>query len=81
MIEACGRWTRRKPNEVLLTRQSQVEAARAGLSHLLRAAEAPEMDLLAADLRQALAALGSLIGETLPDDVLGRIFSDFCIGK
>jgi tRNA modification GTPase len=81
IIEACGRWTRRQPGEILLTRREQLESARAGLAHLLRAAEATEIDLFAADLRQALSALGPLIGDTLPDDLLGRIFSDFCIGK
>jgi tRNA U34 5-carboxymethylaminomethyl modifying GTPase MnmE/TrmE len=25
--------------------------------------------------------LGEIVGETTPDDLLGQIFSDFCIGK
>jgi len=32
-------------------------------------------------LHQALQALDSLTGITTPDDILGRIFSTFCIGK
>lgn len=38
-------------------------------------------DLLAEDLRAALASLGSITGEICPEEVLGSIFSRFCIGK
>ena len=38
-------------------------------------------ELLAEDLRQAQNSLGEITGEFTPDDLLGRIFSSFCIGK
>jgi tRNA modification GTPase len=38
-------------------------------------------DLLAEDLRQAQHALAEITGEFRADDLLGRIFSSFCIGK
>ncbi|WP_022960822.1 tRNA uridine-5-carboxymethylaminomethyl(34) synthesis GTPase MnmE [Halopseudomonas pelagia] len=38
-------------------------------------------ELLAEDLRMAQQALGSITGEFSADDLLGRIFSSFCIGK
>jgi len=38
-------------------------------------------DLLAEDLRRALHHLGEIVGEVTPDQVLGRIFERFCIGK
>ncbi len=38
-------------------------------------------ELLAADLRSALAELGRVVGAVYTDDVLDRIFSQFCIGK
>jgi len=38
-------------------------------------------ELLAEELRRALQALGEITGEVTSDDLLGRIFSSFCIGK
>ena len=38
-------------------------------------------ETLASDLRSALHELGSITGEITNDDVLGTIFSQFCIGK
>ncbi len=38
-------------------------------------------DLLASDLRDALAHLGQITGEVTADDVLNYIFAEFCIGK
>ncbi len=41
----------------------------------------PALDLLAEELRQAQQHLGAITGEFTADDLLGRIFSTFCIGK
>jgi tRNA modification GTPase len=38
-------------------------------------------ELLAADLRRAMDLLGQITGTISPDEILGRIFSTFCIGK
>jgi tRNA modification GTPase len=38
-------------------------------------------ELLAIDLRDTLAAIGEITGETTPDAILDIIFSSFCIGK
>jgi len=44
-----------------------------------RALNNPE--LVASGLRDALDALGELTGQITPDDVLGRVFATFCVGK
>lgn len=81
IADFCARWTARRSGEVLLTRLDQVTAVRESLGHLSRALAAAGEDLFAADVRHALTSLGPVIGETPTDDILGRIFSQFCIGK
>ena len=51
-------------------------ALAAGLSETLDAAE-----LIAIELRQASDDLGHIAGQVMTDDLLGRIFEGFCIGK
>jgi tRNA modification GTPase len=51
---------------------------RAG-SKQLQEFNAPE--ILAEELRMAQKSLGEITGQYLPDDLLGAIFSSFCIGK
>ena len=41
----------------------------------------PQSELVAASLRLALDDLAALAGDISPDDVLGRVFSTFCVGK
>lgn len=38
-------------------------------------------ELIAAEIRLALDSLGMILGSVSPDDVLGKIFTSFCIGK
>ena len=38
-------------------------------------------DFLTIDLMDAYEALGSIIGESVEDDLADRIFKDFCMGK
>jgi tRNA modification GTPase len=38
-------------------------------------------ELTALCLREALDTLGELVGEVSPDDVIGRVFATFCVGK
>ncbi len=59
------------------------------ITHSLNALEQVEQgfynnlptDLIAIDVRQALYYLGSITGEVTTDEILGNIFSKFCIGK
>ena len=66
---------RRRHVEALHDAHGHFEAGRAAL----RDARAGE--LLAEELRLSQHALGTITGEFTADDLLGRIFSDFCIGK
>ena len=43
--------------------------------------EGASLELAAIDLKEALFNLGLIIGKTVSDDVLDRIFEQFCIGK
>jgi tRNA modification GTPase len=38
-------------------------------------------ELVSAEIRAALDALGEVVGAVCTDDILDRIFSQFCIGK
>ena len=59
-----------------------IERARGSLLEGRRALRAGQAaDLLAEDLRQAQLALAEITGEFSADDLLGEIFSRFCIGK
>jgi tRNA modification GTPase len=66
-----------------LTRLRHQEAVREGIEALNRAlaasVHAPE--LVAEDLRLAARALGRVTGRVDMEDVLDRLFSQFCIGK
>ncbi len=74
------------PEGVFMARERHVQALRRVQAQLLQAqaqlwCAAPALDLLAEDLRQAQQALSQITGEFTPDDLLGEIFSKFCIGK
>jgi tRNA modification GTPase len=74
------------PEGVFIARERHVQALKAVQAHLVIASEhlaakAQSLDLLAEELRLAQNALGSITGEFSADDLLGEIFSRFCIGK
>ena len=74
------------PEGVFMARERHVRALHKVQSQLATAAQQlqaarPALDLLAEDLRQAQLHLGEITGEFTPDDLLGEIFSRFCIGK
>jgi tRNA modification GTPase len=56
-----------------------IEEALQSLRRIADAKDSPE--LLAVEIRSALDSLGQILGVVTPDDILGRIFSKFCIGK
>jgi tRNA modification GTPase len=67
---------------VFLARARHLQALNDARRHLCEAAEhAGHLELFAEALRQAQGALAAIAGEFTPDDLLGEIFSRFCIGK
>ena len=74
------------PEGVFIARARHVQALQAVDAHLMEAAAqlhaaGPALDLLAEELRLAQNALNQITGEFSSDDLLGVIFSSFCIGK
>jgi len=48
---------------------------------ILEQVDSPALELLALEIRGAMERLGTISGEIVTEDILGRIFSRFCIGK
>ncbi len=62
-------------------RQS-LQVASDALSHVMREAEnGIPLDILTVDILKAYDELGHMIGKQTDDDVINRIFSEFCVGK
>lgn len=69
---------------VLLNVQEKelLKQAKKGLSSAREAIqEGRSIDLVEIDIREARKNLGKLLGEDLSEEVLNRVFSDFCVGK
>lgn len=68
--------------DVILARERHLEALSEAAARLDLAAERlTQIELCAEELRLAQEALARITGEFTPDDLLGAIFSRFCIGK
>jgi tRNA modification GTPase len=72
--------------DAFIARARHLDALRRAATHLAAAAahldvDAPPLELYAEELREAQNALASITGEFTADDLLGAIFSRFCIGK
>jgi tRNA modification GTPase len=84
LLQAVG-W-QAAPEGVYMARERHLRALSTVDGHLTHATEwlghrAEHLDLLAEELRLAQGALGEITGEFSADDLLGEIFSRFCIGK
>lgn len=79
LLEIAG-W---QPGESLfIARERHLRALYDASDHLNMAnAALPALEIFAEELRLAHKALQSITGEYTPDDLLGDIFSRFCIGK
>ena len=62
--------------------QEALQRAGEGLGYAIESLEnGMPPDLVAVDLRIALDGLGEIVGKTTTEDILDRIFSQFCVGK
>ncbi len=90
LLEVAG-WTADTSGEtVFLARERHLQALARAQDHLAAAAACADiehgygnaqLELFAEELRLAGQRLGEITGEVTADDLLGRIFSRFCIGK
>jgi len=80
LLDAAG-W-RPHGEGLFMARQRHVDALEEAQAHVGRAAQSSQaFDLMAEELRLGQRALGRITGEVSADDLLGAIFSRFCIGK
>lgn len=80
LLEAAG-W-QAAGEGAFMARARHLDALARGAQHLVRAREmAAQLELFAEELRLAQIALSEITGEFTADDLLGEIFSKFCIGK
>jgi tRNA modification GTPase len=85
LLQVVG-WQGGSAEGMFMARERHVQALHEVDEHLMLAnanlqAQAPALDLLAEELRLSQNALNTITGEFSSDDLLGVIFSSFCIGK
>jgi tRNA modification GTPase len=85
-ILATVGWQSSSSEGLFMARQRHLQALQEAQKHVSQAHdqlhhELPALDLLAEELRLAQNCLSSITGEFTSDDLLGVIFSRFCIGK
>jgi tRNA modification GTPase len=71
------------PEGPTINRLRHADALNRAIAAWGRVTEAYELggEIAATELRESLDALGEITGETLPDEILDKIFGEFCIGK
>ena len=85
LLDVVG-WQGGSSEGLFMARERHVQALHEVDAHIMQAnaclqAQLPALDLLAEELRLSQNALNSITGEFSSDDLLGVIFSSFCIGK
>lgn len=72
-------------DDLMITNIRHQEALNKARRYLLDALEGIDnelpMDIVSIDLRSAVDSLGAITGETVTEDLIDKIFSEFCLGK
>jgi tRNA modification GTPase len=84
LLQALG-WEKHS-DDIILARQRHLDSLNIALVHIHQAHRYlslgnASLELFAEELRLAQEELGEITGKLLPDELLGKIFSSFCIGK
>lgn len=81
LLEAGG-WLGGSTEGLFMARERHLQALKLAKTHLARAThQIASLELFAEELRLVQQALGTITGQFTSDDLLGQIFSRFCIGK
>jgi tRNA modification GTPase len=84
-LDALAFANRGAGEDILLTTERQYQAVAAARERVGAALAGlrgkPAIEILAFEMREAAGHLRELLGEIAPDEILGRIFAGFCIGK
>lgn len=71
--------------DLIITNTRHKEALIRGKEHCIQALDALRntlaIDLASIDIRNAWSSLGEITGDTLEEDIIDKIFSEFCLGK
>ena len=85
VISSAGEIKNMPSDSLLVTNIRHHQALILALDALVRVEEGIQMnlstDLLTQDIRESLYHLGEIVGEINSEEILGNIFSKFCIGK
>jgi tRNA modification GTPase len=81
LLEAVG-WLGGSSEGLFMARERHLQALQLARTHLEHATrQVANLELFAEELRLVQQALGTITGQFTSDDLLGEIFSRFCIGK
>jgi tRNA modification GTPase len=85
IVQQISRNYEQAGDEIVITAGRHHEILDKSLQHLSNAIGALKnkagFEFVSVDVREALDVLGNITGETATDDILNRIFKNFCIGK
>ncbi len=85
MVNSCLKdWKEEREGVVIsnLRHKTSLEKAAKSLEKAMNAlTENQPLEIVALEMRASLDSLGEIVGAVTTEDILNRIFSDFCIGK